>query len=465
MNRRPNVLFFFSDQHRGDWMPYDNATRKRQGTEELALEMPNIKGMMDRGVSFTEACTPAAICAPARACLAAGKRYRNCRVDTNKVNYDTALPSFYKELSDSGYFVTGVGKFDLNKADLDWGDGCHKTLQEMGFSKALDSEGKMDVVWATMQGTPGPYGRMLKEHGYLDAYMDDMSTRGNSPSPCPIPDELYADNWITERGCKLLSELPDDQPWFMQVNFSGPHDPWDITERMKKAMEDRNFPPAADCPFREANLEVRKNYAAMIENIDSNIGKLLEALSHRKDAENTLLIYASDHGEMMGDHGLYGKAKPYNGSVHIPIVIDASRIEGTIHGKCFSCPVELQDLANTILDYAGISRPDSLESISLRSILTGKKEKIRDYSISELINPNRKGLYTTFGTISDGDFKLILESGKQPRLFRISKDPFEMDDVSSLFPEKVKELENAFLDRGESFCPVSEEYAKAFNAV
>jgi len=417
--------------------------------------------MMERGVSFTSAYTPAPICAPARACLASGKRFRNCRVYTNNVNYDSALPSFYKELSDSGYYVTGVGKFDLNKADLYWEDGCHKLLREMGFSSALDSEGKMDVVWATMSGKPGPYGRKLKENGLLDAYVDDMATRGNSPRICPIPDNLYADNWISQRGIRMLSELPEDRPWFMQVNFSGPHDPWDITARMRESVEARDFPLATDCCFAKDNKEVRKNYAAMIENIDRNIGLILDELKKRGDSDNTIIVYSSDHGEMMGDHSLYGKAKPEQGSVHIPMIIDASALGGK-ENIYISSPVELQDLCATFLDYACIKREDSLESMSLVPIVKGDKESVREYAVSELINPNRKGLYTTFGTVTDGDFKLIIEE-KGLRLYQISKDPFELNDVSSMFPDKVETLREAFLNRGAKRNPAAELYAKSFN--
>ena len=77
---RPNFLFLFSDQHRGDWMPYSKPVKERLGVGPLDLNMPNIRGIMDRGVTFSCAVSPAPVCAPARACLASGRRYRNCRV-------------------------------------------------------------------------------------------------------------------------------------------------------------------------------------------------------------------------------------------------------------------------------------------------------------------------------------------------------------------------------------------------
>lgn len=465
MRKKPNILFLFSDQHRGDWLPYDQDILDSQGNSGLELHMPSIRRMMDQGTSFTNAWTPAAICAPARACLASGRRYRNCRVATNKVNYDPALPSFYRTLSENGYEVCGVGKFDLNKADFEWEDGFHRTLREMGFMQALDSEGKMDVVWASLCGTPGPYGRILRKNGLLDAYVQDMSTRGNSTRTCPVPDDLYADNWIGSRSLGMLSALPSDRPWFLQVNFSGPHDPWDITESMRKSVEGRAFPKAADCAFADENLDVRRNYAAMIENIDRNIGLLLDCLSSRPDCGDTLVVYASDHGEMMGDHGLYGKAKPHQGSLHIPLVIDASRLGCSCGGRTESSPVELQDLAATFLDYASCPWQDSPESVSLRPVVEGRSSAVRKYAISELINPNPAGLYRTFGAVTDGTYKLVIRDCGEKSLFNLAQDPFELCDLASSEPEKAGELERAFLDRGEKKNPVSELYARSFNAV
>lgn len=458
---RPNILFLFSDQHRGDWMPYDPAVKAAQGVGDLELRMPVIRGMMDRGTSFSLAFSPAPVCAPARACLAAGKRYKNCRVYHNNVNYDAALPSFYGKLRAAGYTVCGAGKFDLNKADLDWGDGYHKLLREMGFSNALDSEGKMDTIWAVMRGAPGPYGQMLKEAGWLDAHVEDMSRRCASPEPTPLPDEYYADNWVAAKSAEMLRAMPQDAPWFMQVNFSGPHDPWDITKSMREAVENRSFPEATDCKFAKDNLEVRKNYAAMIENIDRLCGELIEVVKERGELQNTLIVYASDHGEMMGDHSLYGKSKPGMGSVHIPMVIDASALGGA-QGQNNPYPVELQDLAATFLDYADIPMQDSLECLSLRPAVEGTKEKLRDYAISELINPNPRGLIGAFGTITDGTWKLTMRQGQPERLYNIAVDPFETKDLAAEHPELVEKLRAAFGERGIRRNPVAEAYARSF---
>ena len=463
MEQRPNILFLFSDQHRGDWMPYDPGIKAAQGTADLELHMPNIRGMMDRGTAFTCAISPAPVCAPARACLASGRRYRNCRVYTNKANYDPALPNFYGMLRGAGYYVCGTGKFDLNKADLDWGDGFHPLLQQMGFSNAWDSEGKMDTIWAELQGKPGPYGRFLQEHGWLEAHREDMIDRGARDIPTPLPDALYADNWIGEKSRRLLADMPADQPWFMQVNFSGPHDPWDITVSMKEAVRDRSFPQAADCDFAELNQGVRQNYAAMIENIDRHVGRMLQELEKSGQLDNTLIVYAADHGEMMGDHSLYGKSKPEQGSIHIPLVIDASRLGGKA-GLVNTTPVELQDLTATFLDYAGVTAPCKLESESLRPIVEGAAPRVRDYAISELVAMGGPGALDSFATILDGKYKLILRNRAADRLYDLEADPFEQNDLAGALPEEVARLRQLFAQRNQNKNPYMRRYAQSFHA-
>lgn len=461
MGRRPNILFFFSDQHRGDWMPYDPKLMREQGVPDLELHMPNIRGLMERGTTFTQAYSPAPVCAPARACLASGRRYRNCRVYQNNVNYDPKLPCFYAALREHGYFVTGVGKFDLNKADLDWGDGFHSLLRQMGFSDASDSEGKMDTVWAAMDAAPGPYGRMLAKHGLLDAYCEDMVSRGRGDTPTPLPGKYYADNWIGEKSRDMLMRLPKSQPWFMQVNFSGPHDPWDVTVEMKDRVRNRRFPLAAGCTKPEENQRIRQNYAAMIENIDRIVGDCICVLDQLGMLDNTLIVYSSDHGELMGDHDLYGKSKPEQGSIHIPMVIDASRLGGR-PGVCASAPAELQDLTATFLDYAGVQPKFEMESVSLRGVAEGTQTAVREFAISELICPNRMGPLRSFAAITDGRWKLILDNSAAQRLYDLKADPFEHKNLAEQHPQEIDRLRKGFMERGEKLDPVVLQYIKAF---
>lgn len=321
----------------------------------------------------------------------------------------------------------------------------------------------MDTIWAVLQGHPGPYGSMLEKAGWLETYKEDMISRGASDHPTTLPDEYYADNWIGEKSRNLIGQLPKDQPWFLQINFSGPHDPWDVTVSMKEGMAGRTFPDAADCTITEKNQGVRQNYGAMIENIDRHVGLCIEELARQGMLENTIIVYGADHGEMMGDHDLYGKSKPEQGSIHIPMVIDASYFGG-IPGKVNDTPVELEDLAATFLDYAGVAPTARLESCSLRPVVEGKENQVREFAISELVVKNRKGPFDSFGVVTDGTWKLIMRPGQEDRLYNLKEDPFECKDLAAGNPEVLERLHKGFADRGEKPNPVHAMYLKSFHA-
>jgi len=449
---KPNFLFVFPDQHRGDWLPYSLETKEKLGVSDLILEMPNLRNIMENGVSFTHAVTPAPLCAPARACLASGRRYKGCRVPNNTVNFDAIVPTFYSKLKQAGYSVGGVGKFDLNKADLYWGEngsGRHKLLDEVGFTHTCDNEGKLDAVFGYNNGTPGPYGQFLSRQGLMELHVEDMTCRMNinTDAPAPLPENAYCDNWITQNALDMLHEFPAGKPWFIQVNFVCPHDPWDVTKSMKNGYKDRVYPPAAGCTQDDVNNGVRQNYAAMLANIDKNIGRLLDTVRARNELDNTVIIYSSDHGEMLGDHNMYSKLRPQQGAIHVPLVIDASRIGG-VKGVENVSPVEMQDIAATVLDYAGLCMDTEMGSVSLKPVVDGEATKTRDYCVSELFLPAQKGgLPVPFGTVCDGRYKLIIMVGKEDRLYDLDNDPFECEDIASDLPIIAAKLKQMFSER------------------
>ena len=135
-----NILFLFPDQHRFDFL----------GTNpKVPVRTPNIDALARRGVRITNAVCPSPLCAPSRACLAAGKRYHRCRVPDNGHDYPPDQPTYYQRLRDAGYQVCGVGKFDLHKATMDWGLDGTRSIADWGFTAGIDNEGKYDGVRLT----------------------------------------------------------------------------------------------------------------------------------------------------------------------------------------------------------------------------------------------------------------------------------------------------------------------------
>ena len=388
--KKKNILFLFPDQHRGDWMPYGDDVFASMGVEPLPLRVPHLRELMDQGTTFTHTATNSPLCVPARACLASGMHYNHCGAFNNRFCYPIQQKTFYSVLRDGGYQVGGVGKFDLHKPILYWDQsGWIDQLGQLGFTCAVDSEGKYDTLWTSYYEPNGPYGKFLHDQGLMKDYCRDYIKRyynTNDSSAADIREDAYADNWVTSNALAMLRKMEKkEQPWFLMVNFSGPHDPWDVTEDMKERWKDVQFPIPADYDGDREELNgVRQNYAAMLENIDRNIGLLVEELKRSGQYDNTIIIYASDHGEMMGDRSRYFKCVPYHGSIHVPLVISGPGVrQGAVRDEL----VQLHDLAATITDFAGLSMPEGADAKSLVPLATSAEAgAIRDFQAVMLCN-------------------------------------------------------------------------------
>src|SRR5690349_14565168 len=140
VTRRPNILLVIADQHRFDWL---------EGCGDLPVRTPNIRRLQAAGVTFRRATTPSPLCAPARACLATGRDYDSSLVPNNFHDLPVDADTYYRRLRDlAGYFVAGVGKFDLHKATFDWNLDGSRLLGEWGMSAGIDNEGKFDSLWS-----------------------------------------------------------------------------------------------------------------------------------------------------------------------------------------------------------------------------------------------------------------------------------------------------------------------------
>lgn len=422
--KRPNILFFFPDQHRFDWL----------GTNPgLKVRTPNLDRLMARGVRFAQAFTPSPLCAPARACLEAGKEYDRCGVAGNNHDYPVDQTTFYSILRDSGYHVMGCGKFDLHKATPDWGTDGKRLLNEWGFSDGIDNAGKNDAIAAAKDNCKEPYTAYLRDKGLLDDHQADYKRRrqeGKAAAfPTTLPEDAYCDNWLAERGLELIRRAPKGKPWFLQINFTGPHSPWDITKKMDALYRDVDFPQPNRCRelTRAEHVAIRRNYSAMVTNIDRWLGVYLDELRQRGELDNTLIVYSSDHGEMLGDHGMWGKTVPYQPSVSVPLVVAG---QGVGKGLVCDLPVTLTDLPATFLECAGVPKPSDMDSISLKGLLEGKTREHRKCVVSGL---------GAWRMVCDGRYKLIKgfdpSRGKQKNdaalmLFDLKNDPLENNDLA-----------------------------------
>ncbi len=449
--RRPNILLLISDQHRYDWVGRN---------PDIPVPTPHLDALAARGADFTRAIVPSPVCGPSRSCLASGMEYENCTVAWNRDEYNAALrPTFYKHLHDSGYHTMACGKIDLHKGPAGRRPDGKLHMEEWGFSDML-------ITGSKGGGDSEPYGFWLDS---LDPPLKaihnaDIQARGEPrhvnwwgmTNPTPIGDHAYKDNYTARTGMELLDGVPDGSPWFLIVNFNGPHPPMDITERMEREYRgpDRvieDFPQpynyrgisrggrllAPPSPFTpEHHVRIRQNYAAMIENIDRWIGLYEERLEERGELDDTIVIYTSDHGEMLGDHDYWGKGLPHEASWRVPMVMAGP---GIAAGTRSDALVTNMDLAATSLDYAETAVPEEMQSRSLRPLLDAGAGEHREHIRSAL--KTGKAASGRFRVVQDHRYKLVDGFLEEKELYEVEADPWEDENIAAAKPDVVARLE------------------------
>ena len=266
--------------------------------------------------------------------------------------------------------------------------------------------------------------------------------------------------WTADQAVQFLKGDKDGKPWFLKVSFLCPHTPLNAPKRWYDRYEGVDIPPAAIgdwaqqeyggvqtsfAKHAEATRGVvpadelratRRSYAAAISYVDEQIGRILAALEERGELENTLILFTADHGDMMGDHLLYRKTFPYEGSVNVPMIVrwPASLGLKAKRGQVRQELAELRDVFPTFLDAAGLPRPASVEGMSLLDILRGKPgRKMLDLEHASCYAPKDGWV-----ALMDQRYKYIyFEHTGQQQLFDLARDPEEVNNLADK-PDSAK---------------------------
>lgn len=447
-NARPNILCIMADQHRHDFMGCAGAG---------FIRTPNLDRLAARGVRFTQCTTNSPVCAPARIALATGLQpYRLGSLDNNSFLPHT-VPTYYQRFRDHGYRVGCVGKIDLAKPDHYNGRyGDRPCVFGWGFTHPEECEGKMH---AGSSLTPlGPYTYYLQELGLLQHFHEDYRARQakgwviGASHDSVLPMEAFEDAYIGRRAAQWLRDAPDDFPWYYFVSFVGPHDPFDPpsehADRYRGApmpapiQDDMANKPEGVRRYRErhwaavatASAEeiaaTRRQYCAAITLIDDQIGEILAALEKRGMTENTYIVYTSDHGEMLGDHGLYAKSLAYEAALRVPLLIAGPGIEG---GRVSNALVELIDVHATICELAGLPPQENVDARSFAAILRGETETHRSEALSTI---------RQFQLVRTARYKYVNNYNDSPELYDLQQDPEELHNLVGEEPVIAAELAN-----------------------
>ncbi len=351
------------------------------------------------------------------------------------------------------------GKIDLHKGSAGRTLDGRQNMEAWGFSDMLITAGKGGGYLGEPVGPKEPYYAYLASlNPPLDLACAEDIARRSEPreenwwgltEPCPLDDEQYLDNFTARTGMDLLERAPDDRPWFLIVNFNGPHPPMDITRRMERqyrgpdrAIDGFPQPQGYTGPFdAEQHVRIRQNYAAMIENIDRWLGAFQDRLRERGELDSTLVVYSSDHGEMLGDRGRWGKSVPYQASAGVPLIMAGP---GVARGARSEAVVSQMELAASVLDSAGLRVPSDMESRSLRPLMESGKGEHREVARSALkVGRAHAG---RFRMVQDRRFKLVEGFFEKRVLYDREADPLETENVADSKPGEVARLESFFAD-------------------
>ncbi|MGC9455712.1 MAG: sulfatase family protein [Phycisphaerae bacterium] len=448
---RANVLFIMADQWRGDWLGADGAD---------FLRTPNLDRLASRGMLLRRCYTNCPVCAPARIGLASGLQPLNPGALNNHAFLPKNTPTYYQHLRNHGYRVGCVGKLDLAKPDEFNGyRGDRPCTYQWGFTDPEECEGKMHAGRSTPEHILGPYGVFLNERGLLQKFHDDYAARSaagwiaGASHDSVLPTDAFEDVYIGRRAVQWLRDQPGDFPWHYFVSFAGPHNPFDPPAEYADRWRDVEMPPAIpadhldDKPAwvrqrargisEQESITARRQYAAAIECIDDMVGEILDALADRGELDNTYIVFSSDHGEMLGDFGLWTKTYPYEPSTHVPLIVAGPGIPA---GRTSDALTELNDLNPTICEMAGVGAMADIEARSFLPLLRGEANSHRDCVVSAMHN---------WRMIRTDRYKAVIDYGSNgaTELYDLSEDPQELRNIASEQPELARDLAGRCVQR------------------
>lgn len=431
-HKRPHILLLMTDQQRGDAL---------HCCGNDAILTPNLDSLANDGYRFSRAFSACPSSTPARAGLLTGMSpWHHGMLGYGKVaeHYRYEMPQM---LRDNGYLTIGIGKMHWSPQNAL--HGFHMTL--------LDESGRVE----------SPYFRSDYRKWFMTQApgMNPDSTgigwNDHGARTYQLPERLHPTVWTADMAVSTIENYSGDAPLFLKVSFARPHSPYDPPERIFHKYDSISMPQAAHgdwsdkiggditdpVKYHEAAFgqfgddyvaNSRRHYYASVTFVDEQIGRIVRALKQKGLYENTLILFTSDHGDMIGDHNMWRKTYAYQGSASIPMIIklpenfNACDPKGTVIDKL----VELRDVLPTFLDACGDSVPQEMDGRSMLALIRDRNADWRKWLDMEHATCYADHNYWV--AITDGHVKYIwfVRSGEE-QLFDIDTDPGETKNLTS----------------------------------
>jgi arylsulfatase len=458
--RRPNIILIITDQQRYDTIaalgyPY--------------AITPTLDRLVREGMSFDACYISAAACVPARASLFTG-----LYPHTNGVisNLDGWRRSWVERLAASGYRCVNVGK--MHTWPMDVPCGFHQRLIVENKERIRKFTGSEFIdEWDKALATHRLERPLRTDYRKLSDYKERLGA-----FEWPLPDDLHSDNFTGDLAAWWIRKYaPTDEPLFLQIGFPGPHPPYDPVRSAIRQYEGRDIPvrevsaddissqPAAYAVLRrrsveleadaiayslEPTLEARKRqrayYLANVTMIDKKVGDILEALELKGLLEHSVVIFTSDHGDTLGDHGQSQKWTMYEQVVRVPLVVWGPGL--VPEGRRVHQLIQHMDLAPTVLEWADVSVPEYMQAQSLRKLIDDELAPGREFVFTELGPDNVIEQIKFMTMVRSKDWKLVHFLGSSDgQLFDLSSDPHEEHNLwhAPAFASEKSRLMDALL--------------------
>ena len=408
-----NFLFILSDQHNPRAM--GNA-----GSPEVRT--PNLDRLAEAGTRFGAAYTPCPICVPARASLATGRYVHQLRTWDNSMPYTGAVPSWHHRLRAAGHRVDSIGKLHFRQA-----------ADDNGFSREIEPlhivEGQGDILASVRRNPPRRQAwRGVREAGPGTSTYIEYDRRNTA----------NAKAWLQERA------QADEPPWALFLSYVCPHPPYIAPPEYFELYDPDSLvlPPESAgsshpalawmrrffCLEDVTEAEMRRMMAAyygVCTFLDDQIGQVLEALGDLGLAQNTRVLYSSDHGESHGARGLFGKFGPHDETCAVPFIMAGPGIPA---GRTCDVPVSLVDCFQTVLEATGVPAQPEDRGLPGRSLF------------ATLANPSdARTVFSEYHTVGTEDawyllrnrrYKYVHFTGRSPLLYDMLEDPLELTNLA-----------------------------------
>ncbi|WEX11058.1 choline-sulfatase [Chelativorans sp. AA-79] len=421
--KRPNILILMADQLNGTLFPDGPAP---------FLHAPNLAALAARSARFANAYTASPLCAPGRASFMSGQLPSRTRVYDNAAEFASDIPTYAHHLRRAGYHTCLSGKMHFVGPD-----------QLHGYEERLTTDiYPADFGWTPDYTRPGER---------IDWWYHNLgSVKGAGVAE--ITNQLEYDDEVAYHAAHKLYDLArgrDPRPWCLTVSFTHPHDPYVARRRFWDLYEDCSAldPAVPAIPFEEqdahskrlmlasdhAAYEItpedvrrsRRGYFASISYIDEKIGEILGVLERTRQAENTIVVFLADHGDMLGERGMWFKMSFFEGSARVPLMIAAP---GLPAGRV-DTPVSTLDVVPTLAEIAGVDLAEVLpwtDGESLVDVASGARRRApvpMEYAA--------EGSHAPLVALRDGRFKLVLCELDPPQLFDLDADPHELSNLAA----------------------------------